>query len=422
MIRARPLLTVAVVALGAAAGGIAWWLDARNTVAPGGEASGGRKVLYWYDPMVPDQHFDRPGKSPFMDMELVPKYADEAAGSGAAVSPATERSIGLRTVAVERGRLGGELVVSGTIAWDLRRERVVSARTDLIVDRLHVKAPFTRVRRGEPLASVIAPAWSGALAEAQAIAESGAGGSRELAEAAGARLRALGIPEGTRLGRDGRIVLTAPAGGVVSEIGAREGEGATAGAVLFRINGTETVWLQAAIPQGEAGGVVAGTPVVVEVGGLAKRFAGRVESRLPSLDAASRTQEARIVLENPAGELAAGQLARVHLQSTAAAETWLVPSDAVIGSGGRARVIVRHEGGHFMPVAVRIGRSGGGRSEVLEGLKGGEQVVVSAQFLLDSEASLSGALRRLGDRNAPAPEAPGHGPHDHGAQDEEAPR
>jgi Cu(I)/Ag(I) efflux system membrane fusion protein len=393
----RIKLAAAALVVALSAGALGWWGATRSLHAPAAVPASERKVLYWYDPMVPDQHFDKPGKSPFMDMDLVPRYAGAEVASGAEVAPATQRSLGIRTVAVEPGRLGGELAVSGTIAWDLRLERVVSARTELVVDRLDVKAPYTKVRQGEALASVIAPAWSSALAESQAL--SGAAGSAEpeLAAAAQTRLRALGIPEGTRLGRDGRIVITVPIAGVVSEIGVREGDVAAVGATLFRVNGTRTVWLEAALPQADAGGVGQGTPIIAEVSGVPKRIAGRVEAVLPALDAASRTQTARIVLENPDGLLAAGQLARVILKEEAAAAKLLVPSDAVIGSGERAHVIVRHGEAHFAPVAIRTGASRDGRTEVLAGLEGGEQVVVSGQFLLDSEASLTGALARLGN-------------------------
>ena len=392
---------VVLAALAALAGAIGWWSAGRGDQPVATVPAGERKVLYWYDPMVPDQHFAKPGKSPFMDMQLQPKYADEEVKSGVEVSAVTQHNLGVRTVAVEKSRLDGELAVSGTIAWDLRLERVVSARTEVIVDRLYVKAPFTKVRRGEPLASVIAPAWSSALAEAQAIAQSAETGTRELEAAAQARLRALGVPDGTQLGRDGRIVLTAPEQGVVSEIGVREGEVAVVGATLFRVNGTRTVWLQAAIPQAEAAGIAAGARVVAEVGGVARPVEGRVESLLPTLDPASRTQQARIVLANPDGVLAAGQQARVVLRSDAGHERLRVRGEAVTGSGEQAHVIVRHGDANIMPMAVGSGRRSGGRTEILSELEAGDQVVVSGKFLLDSEASLSGALERLG----------GHGTH-----------
>ena len=161
-----------------------------------------------------------------------------------------------------------------------------------------------------------------------------------------------------------------------------------------------TVWLQGAIPQADAADVAAGMPVIADVEGVSKRIEGRVESLLPQVDPSSRTQVARVVLDNPDGLLAAGQLARVGLAARARDAHWLVPTDAVIGSGGRAHVIVRHGDAHFMPVAVHTGRSRGGRTEILHGLEGGEQVVASGQFLLDSEASLSGALDRLGSHGS----------------------
>ena len=121
-------------------------------------ATGGRKVLYWYDPMVPDQHFDKPGKSPFMDMQLVPKYADAASAGGVAIAPGVQQNLGLRTALVKRGQLAADIRVPGTLDWDLRQERVVSARVDAIVDRQFVKTPYEAVRAGQPLASLIAPA------------------------------------------------------------------------------------------------------------------------------------------------------------------------------------------------------------------------------------------------------------------------
>ncbi len=400
-IESRATAAVATLAWAALAGAAGWWVGSRSSHAPVAAAAGERKVLYWYDPMVPAQHFDKPGKSPYMDMELVPRYADDGVVAGAEVAPGTQRSLGIRTVAVERGPLGGELAVPGTVEWDQRLERIVSARTDLIVDRLYVRAPYTRVRQGEPLASVIAPAWSSALAEARAIAQSTDAAARELGPAAQARLRALGVPRGAQQsGEDGRIRLVAPLDGVVSEIGVREGEAAATGRTLFRVNGTRTVWLLASVAQADAAGVSAGTAIAAEVSGMPERVVGRVESVLPALDASSRTQPARIVLDNPHGRLAAGQLARVFLREGAGGASLIVPSDAVIGSGERARVIVRHGDAHFAPVAVRTGRSRGGRTEILAGLEGGEQVVVSGQFLLDSEASLAGGLERLGGHGA----------------------
>ncbi|MFC3130739.1 efflux RND transporter periplasmic adaptor subunit [Coralloluteibacterium stylophorae] len=382
-----------------------WWAGETPAPSPTNSATapaeGEREVLYWYDPMVPDQHFDQPGKSPFMDMQLVPKYADEATGTGILIAPGVRQNLGIRTVEVERGRLPGAISVPGTIGWDLRLEEVMSARVDAIIERVFVKAPYERVQAGQPLAGILAPAWSTALAEAQALRNADSAAAQALQSAAQERLRVLGLPASVR-SNDGRIVLSAPVDGVVSEIAAREGATAAAGTLLFRVNGTDTVWLEAAIPQAGVGAIAPGTPVEARVSTLpGKVFEGRVETLLPQIEAGSRTQQARIVLENPEGLLTPGMFAQVTLDPEGGEAHVLVPADAVIGGGTQTRVIVMTREGRFQPVAVQTGRSGGGMTEILSGLEGGERVVASGQFLIDSEASLSGALDRL---NADAPE------------------
>lgn len=374
--------------------------------ADDGEAGGEREALYWYDPMVPDQHFDKPGKSPFMDMELVPKYADEGGdGGGISIAPGVRQNLGMRTAVVKLGSLAGSISVPGTVGWDLRQERVVSARVDSIVDRLYVKAPYEPVRAGQPLASVLAPTWSTALAEARALGQARSSSARGLQSASRERLRVLGLPAGAT-GRGGSITLTSPVTGVVSEIGVREGESAPTGTLLFRVNGTSTVWLEAAVPQAGIAGIKAGTPVEATVDAVSgTTFRGRVETLLPQIDMGSRTQRARIVLDNPDGLLAPGMFAQITLKPVDGAEYPLVPSDALIGSGRMARVIVLGKDDKFQPVLVQSGRSSGGMTEILSGLKGGERVVTSGQFLIDSEANLSGALDRLGAEPAAAPGA-----------------
>ncbi|RZZ87979.1 efflux RND transporter periplasmic adaptor subunit [Pseudoxanthomonas winnipegensis] len=369
--------------------------------------SGERKPLYWYDPMVPDQHFDKPGKSPFMDMQLLPKYADEASAGGVAIAPGVQQNLGLRTAVVKRGQLASDIRVPGTLGWDLRQERIVSARVDAIVEHQFVKTPFEAVRAGQPLASLIAPVWSTALAEAQALRQADSASARALQSAASQRLHALGMPSGAA--RSGRIVLSSPVDGVVSEIGVREGQSAPIGTLLFRINGNRSLWLEAAVPQAVIAGIETTTPVEASVDARpGETFRGRVESVLPQIDAGSRTQRVRIVLDNPEGTLAPGMSAQVSLRPTAPVEQPLVPSETLIGMGAQARVIVQDDKGAFHPVAVRTGRSADGMTEVVSGLRGGEKVVVSGQFLIDSEASLSGALERLnaGDKA----ESPGRQP------------
>lgn len=406
MIRAG-LIASALGLLTIGIGGGYWWAqrhaDAHAEVSqPAVPAPQERQVLYWYDPMVPDQHFDQPGKSPFMDMQLVPRYAEQAATAGVRIDPGVQQNVGIRTAVVEVGQLTDPLRATATLTWDLRRESVVSARVDAIIIQLHVKAPFESVRRGQPLATVLAPAWSSAIAEAQTLEEADSAAAKSLHTAAMQRLRLLGLSD-TRLGRDGSVVLLAPSDGVVREVLVREGQAVAADMPLFRVNGTATVWLEAAIPQASVGGIGPGTKVEATLSAMpGRRFAGEVEALLPQIEPTSRTQWARIVLNNPDGRLVPGMFAELTLQSAGAEQVPLIPAAALIATGDDSRVIVMRSDGGFEPVRVRTGRSGGGRIEILEGLQGGEHIVTSGQFLIDSEASLSGALQRLG---APTPAA-----------------
>jgi Cu(I)/Ag(I) efflux system membrane fusion protein len=388
-----------------------YWLANSPGDGAGGDASttaaatageGERKVLYWYDPMVPDQHFDKPGKSPFMDMELVPKYADDVSTTGVRIDPGVQQNVGIRTETVQTGTLSGQVRVPGTLTWDLRKESILSAPVETIVSRLIVKAPYESVRRGEPLATVLSPTWGSALAETRALAQADSAYARELQSAAQQRLRYLGLSNTATAGSGG-VVLRAPREGVVSEIMIREGQTAMPGMPLFRINGTDTMWLEAAIPQAGVQGVGPGTSVTATVSAVPGRtFEGEVETLLPDIDAATRTQRARVVLRNEDRLLIPGMFAQLTLEPEAGKEVPLIPSEALITTGTDSRVIVVGPDGNFQPVRVTTGRSSGGRTEILAGLKGGEKVVTSGQFLIDSEASLSGALGRL---EAPAQEA-----------------
>jgi len=358
-----------------------------------------REALYWYDPMVPDQHFDKPGKSPFMDMMLVPRYADEGAAAGVKIDPGVRQNLGIRTAIVALAAVPTELRVPGTLQWDLRGEQRISARVEGLVEQVHVRAPFERVRRGDPLATLIAPTLGSAMAEYRALASSESAGGRELQAAARSRLRVLGLTASdVRPASDGvpRIVLRAPADGVLADIAVRAGDTVMAGQLLFRLNATDSIWLEARVPQAEVGALQPGAAAEVRVSAFpGTAVTGTVEAVLPQVDAATRTQSVRIVLPNPDGKLAAGMFADAVLRATDDRRGPWVPSDALILTGRDARVIVQDGDGGFRPVRVQIGRQVGERTEILDGLVGGEAVVVSGQFLIDSEASLSGALSRL---------------------------
>lgn len=359
-----------------------------------------KKVLYWYDTMVPQQHFDKPGLSP-MGMQMVPKYSDTAGTDPHAVriDPATEQNLGMRTVAVKLGTLQRDVRVSGTVAWDLRKAQTISARAGGVIDYLFVRAPFESVKAGQPLATLISPQWNAAAQEYLALGDARSADARALRGAARARLQVLGMDDAQiRALRGGKaqVLLRAPMDGVVSTLDIREGQQVSPGMPLMTINGLDTVWLEAALPQGLGAGITTDTPVTASVSAVPGMvFHGRVEALLPDVDAMTRTQRARIVLDNADHRLAPGMFAEVTFAGATGESHPLVPAEALISTGTDTRVIVADGDGSFTPVAVTTGLSSDGMIEILRGLKGGERVVVSGQFLIDSEASLSGALQRL---------------------------
>lgn len=362
--------------------------------APGDTTVGCEEVLYWYDPMAPDQHFDEPGKSPFMDMQLQPKCADEQAGAaGFSIDPALVQNFGIRTAMAEFGVLEPETVVTGTIAYNGRNVAMVQPRSGGYVQRTYGRAPDDIVPQGAPLADLLVPEWGGAQEEYLAVA---ATGDEALTRAARERMRLLGMPEGTiaSVARSGRpqstITITAPVSGAITQLGVRSGMTVAAGQTLAEISGLDPIWLEVAVPEILAGDARVGQPVSATLTAFpGEVFAGRIIAILPSAQAESRTITARAELSNPGLKLRPGMFAQVSLLPEQR-EALLVPSEAVIRTGERTLVMLAQDKGGYRPAEVRIGREAKGRTEVLAGLAPGEKVVVSGQFLLDSEASLAG--------------------------------
>jgi len=356
----------------------------------------GRKILYWHDPMVPGQRFDKAGKSPFMDMPLVPVYADGAGASGVSVSPAVQQSLGIRVTAVRRAVMTPSFDAVGAVQFDERRNVAVQTRVAGYVERLAVRAPMERVRKGQPLATIFAPDWLGPQNELIAMKRSGVG--EDLIAAARDRLRALSIPDelvrrseeaGTA---QARFTLSSPTNGVVAELGVREGVAVMPGTTLFRIAGLETVWAVADVPEAQASRLRTGQKVKAALQADASQtFDGELREILPEVSTTTRTLRARFEVDNAAGRLTPGMLLRLTV-SAPQGERLVVPSEAVIRTGKRAVVIVRNAQGGFEPRAVSLGTDFGDDVELLAGVGVGDQVVASGQFLIDSEARLRSAL------------------------------
>ena len=393
----------AILAAVLIAGGGGYWLGQRgDSHAPGGTPADSRKILYYYDPMFPNQKFDKPGKSPFMDMQLVAKYADEGgAAPGVAVDPSARQSLGIRAVAAEMGSLAATLDVTGTVDFNQRDVAIVQARSGGFVERVYRLAPGDVVRAGAPIADVQSPDWGGAQTEYLSVKRLG---RPDLTAAARQRLRLMGMAEAViaqvdRSGRtSGTVTVRAPIGGVIQTLSARAGVTLAEGQTLAEISGLGTVWLNAALPEAQAGTVQVGQRANAKLTAFpGESFGGRVVAILPTAAADSRTLTVRIELANRGGRLRPGMFATVALGGDAR-PALLVPSEAVIRTGTRTIVMLEMGDGRYHPAEVEAGREGGGTTEILRGLTAGEKVVASGQFLLDSEASLTGiAVRPLED-------------------------
>ena len=383
------------------AGGGGYWLGLSGQSDAPTEAtgSGGRKILYYYDPMFPNQKFDKPGKSPFMDMQLEPKYADEGSGAapGVSVDPAARQSLGIRVVAAEMGSIAATFDVNGSIDFNQRDVAIVQARSGGFVERVYRLAPGDVIRAGAPIADLQLPEWGSAQTEYLSVKKLR---KPELTAAARQRLRLMGIPEGViaevdRTGRTGgKLTVRAPIGGVVQTLNARVGVTLATGQTLAEISGLGTVWLNAALPEAQAELVKTGQRATATLTAFpGESFAGRVIAILPTASADSRTLTVRVELANRGGRLRPGMFATVALGGDAK-PALLVPSEAVIRTGTRNIVMLEKGDGRYHPAEVVAGREGGGKTEILQGLAPGEMVVASGQFLLDSEASLTGLTVR----------------------------
>jgi len=402
--------SILVVAL--AAGGAGYWAGHRSPqpqAAASGEAgTGSGKVLYWYDPMFPNQKFDKPGKSPFMDMQLVPRYADgESAGAapGVTVDPSARQSLGLRVAEARMGSLASTLEVTGTVDFNQRDIAIIQARSGGFVSRVYARAPGDVVRAGAPIVDLLLPEWGGAQTEFLSVKRLG---KPDLTAAARQRLRLMGMSDGLiasveRSGRPGgTVTITTPISGVIQTLDARAGVTLGMGQTLAQVNGLGTVWLNAAVPEARAGEVRIGQGASATLTGFpGESFAGRVIAILPTTQADSRTLTVRIELPNRGGRLRPGMFASVALGGNARSAL-LVPSEAVIRTGKRTLVMLAAGDGRYHPAEVRIGRDAGDQTEVLAGLAPGQKVVASGQFLIDSEASLSGIEARPIGGGAPA--------------------
>ena len=370
----------------------------------------GKKILYYHDPMVPGNKFDKPAKSPFMDMMLVPVYADSDGDQGkVTISPRIQQNLGVRTAQVTEGTLSPQVSAVGSIAFNERDQAIVQARATAYVERLQVRATLDRVTKGQPLAELYVPDWIAVQEEFLSVRRMQGTDLAALVDGARQRMRQAGMSDAhirlveTSGKTQTRITIVAPIAGVVVELMVREGMTVMPGATLFRINGLSTVWANAEVPESQAALLRPGAKVQARSPAAPGTiFDGKVQAILPEVNPSTRTLKARLELANPGGRLVPGMFVQMQFMDMRPEKALLIPTEAVIQTGKRMVVMLAEDRGRFRPVDVEAGIESGGQTEIKRGLQAGQRVVVSSQFLIDSEASLKGVEARL-NGNTPQP-------------------
>ena len=361
---------------------------------------GDREILYWVAPMDANYRRDKPGKSP-MGMELVPVYADAGGsdGSGVTIAPEVVQNLGVRTAVAERSRLWRGIDTVGYVDYDESKVSHIHLRTEGWIENLVVQSEGERVTKGQRLFNLYSPELVNAQEEfVQALNV----GNKGLIRASRSRLDALGIPASQikRLEKNRKpsqtIPIYAPQDGVVASLNVRDGMYIKPATRVMSLADLSSVWLLAEIFERQADWVKVGHPAEVSLAFLPGRtWEGKVEYIYPSLDPKTRTLKARLRFSNPDEALKPNMYANVKIYGGPKDDVIVIPIEALIRTGREERVIIARGEGRFESRPVRAGIESGEWVEIIEGIEPGEDVVVSGQFLIDSEASLKASMLRM---------------------------
>ncbi len=437
-------------------------LDPTNAGAASDHRADSREVLYWYDPMQPQQRFDKPGRSPFMDMDLVPKYADPGSGPSGetpmehalkhqdpkyvcpmhpqivrdepgtcpicgmnlvkklmdpdtgkhpevALSGAVVQSMGVRTAEVELGTLWKYVRTVGRVTYDETRLAHVHPRAAGWIEGLSLRAEGEPVEKGQELAVLYAPDILSAQVDFLIATERQAPGSHQVtADKARNMLRLLDVPEAIigdiERKRETRntIPVLAPAAGIVTQLMAREGMYVTPSSEMFTIADLDVVWVMVDVFEHQLAWIRPGMSAEMSVPAYpGRKWEGKVDYLYPDLDPKTRTLRVRLAFPNPNLDLKPNMFADVTIYGGPKKDLLKIPREALIQTGERQSVVKALGKGRFQPVDVVIGMQTGEGVEILSGLNEGDEIVVSGQFLIDSESSLQASFRRMSDPPAP---------------------
>ncbi|UUX53323.1 efflux RND transporter periplasmic adaptor subunit [Citrobacter youngae] len=362
-----------------------------------------RRVLFWYDPMYPNTRFDKPGKSPFMDMDLIPKYADEETAStsapGVRIDPTQTQNLGLKTESVRRGPLQYAQTFPANVSYNEYQFVIVQARSAGFIEKVYPLTVGDKIKQGSPLIDLTIPDWVEAQSEYLLLRETG--GSATQVEGILERLRLAGMPEADiqRLKATRKIqtrfTLKAPIDGVITAFDLRTGMNISKDNVVAKIQGMDPVWVSASVPESIAWLIKDASQFTITVPAWpGKSFTISKWSILPSVDSTTRTLQLRLQVDNPDEALKPGMNAYLQLK-TQSEPMLLIPSKALIDTGTEQRVITVDNEGRFVPKQVAVFHESQGLTAIHSGLSEGENVVSSGLFLIDSEANISGALDRM---------------------------
>ncbi|MBI3772741.1 MAG: efflux RND transporter periplasmic adaptor subunit [Gammaproteobacteria bacterium] len=418
------IIVIAMVALILGVGGGYWWAQRGmpEAVAPLAQAPKERKPLYYRNSMNPAVTSPVPKKDE-MGMDYVPVYAEEEQGSAGMVSidPGTVQNIGVRTVRAERRVLGQTIHAVGRVDYNEERLARLNPKTDGWVESLNVSVTGQRIAKGTVLLSLYSPQlvtaqqeYLLALQNMETLKDSPYEdlhhGAKQLVEAARARLELLDVPAHqiqdleTKHQISKTLHIHSPFDGVVVDIGVRPGQYVTPNTELYRIADLRKLWVYVDIYENELPWLRVGDSAEMHIAAApGKVFRGRVTYIYPFVDPKTRTVRLRLEFDNHGDLLKPEMFVQVTLRTGLKLESVAVPSEAVIRSGEREQVFVVRAPGKFEPRVVELGLSAEGWSEIKRGVRAGEEVVTSAQFLIDSESKLREAAAKMSNVLQPSP-------------------
>jgi Cu(I)/Ag(I) efflux system membrane fusion protein len=348
-----------------------------------------REVLFWYDPMYPNTKFDAPGPSPFMDMDLVPKYADEEEVKGIKIDPVQTQNIALRTAKARIGTLTFSQSVPADLDYNDHNTVIIQPRSSGFVEKTYAFSAGDKVKKGDALIEVTIPEWIEAQSEYLFSK------SKNTLE----RLRLLGMPKDDIITLlktreiQTRFTIKAPISGVITAYELREGMNFSKDMTIAQIRSVSPIWVNAFAPESLAPFINEKSEFSIFIPSLKQEFTARRVEILPSVNKNSRTLNLRAKIDNPKGILKPAMNAYINVK-TQSEPMLLIPSAAVIDIGSEQRVITVDDEGSFVPKLIKIlGESNG--FTAISGLNENESVVETGLFLIDSEADISGALEKM---------------------------